>query len=101
MGGGFILVPALALAAGLPMRRAVGTSLLVLGVTALAGWAGHGGGVQLDSGVFGGAAMLAAPLGAWVSPRIPQAGLRRAFGVLLLMVSAASAVQAATSPRPS
>ena len=41
VGGGFIIVPVLVLLLGLPVRIAVGTSLLIIAVTALAGLAGH------------------------------------------------------------
>lgn len=49
VGGGFLVVPALVLALGLPMPAAVGTSLLVIAVNSLAAFAvrlGHG--VTLD-----------------------------------------------------
>jgi uncharacterized membrane protein YfcA len=75
------------------MRRAVGTSLLVLGVTALVAWAGHGAGADRESGAFAAAAAIAAPLGARASARIPRTALRRTFGILLLLVAAATAVQ--------
>ena len=39
-GGGFLIVPALVLLSGLPMRTAVGTSLLVIAMNSLAGFAG-------------------------------------------------------------
>jgi uncharacterized membrane protein YfcA len=39
-GGGFVIVPALVLLSGLPMRTAVGTSLLVISMNSFAGFAG-------------------------------------------------------------
>jgi uncharacterized membrane protein YfcA len=39
-GGGFVIVPALVLLSGLPMRTAVGTSLLVIAMNSFAGFAG-------------------------------------------------------------
>ena len=39
-GGGFVIVPALVLLCGLPMRTAVGTSLLVIAMNSFAGFAG-------------------------------------------------------------
>ena len=39
-GGGFVIVPALILSCRLPMRTAVGTSLLVIAMNSLAGFAG-------------------------------------------------------------
>src|SRR3990172_1584828 len=47
-GGGFLIVPALVLWAGLPMPAAVGTSLLVIVMNSLAGFAGYGAHVQID-----------------------------------------------------
>ena len=41
VGGGFMIVPALVFMAGLPMRDAVGTSLLVIAINSFAGLAGH------------------------------------------------------------
>jgi Sulfite exporter TauE/SafE len=40
-GGGFLVVPALALLGGLAMPASVGTSLLVIAMQSLAGFAGH------------------------------------------------------------
>src|SRR5581483_10609943 len=41
VGGGFLIVPALVLVLGLPMRYAVGTSLLAIALNAVWGLAGH------------------------------------------------------------
>ena len=47
-GGGFLLVPALALLGGLPMPTAVGTSLVVIAMQSFAGFAGHLTNEQID-----------------------------------------------------
>jgi len=47
-GGGFLLVPALALVAGLPMPVAVGSSLVVISMQSFAGLAGHLTSEQID-----------------------------------------------------
>ena len=47
-GGGFLLVPALALLGGLPMPIAVGTSLVVIAMQSFAGFAGHLASEQID-----------------------------------------------------
>lgn len=39
-GGGFLIIPALVLLAGLPMKEAVGTSLLIIAVKSLIGFTG-------------------------------------------------------------
>ena len=41
VGGGFLIVPALVLVAGLPMRRATATSLVLIAVSAFSGFAGY------------------------------------------------------------
>lgn len=41
VGGGFVIVPALTLLLGFPIKTAVGTSLLIIGLISLGGIAGH------------------------------------------------------------
>ena len=41
VGGGFVIVPALVLVLGFPMRLAVGTSLLIIALISVGGLAGH------------------------------------------------------------
>ena len=50
-GGGFLVVPALALLGGLPMAIAVGTSLVVIAMKSFAGLAGYLTTVELDWGI--------------------------------------------------
>lgn len=45
-GGGFLIIPALVLFAGLPMKKAVGTSLIIIAVKSLVGFAGDIGAGQ-------------------------------------------------------
>ena len=52
-GGGFLVVPALNLLGGLPMRAAVGTSLLVVALQSFAALAGYASHVELDLHVTG------------------------------------------------
>ena len=47
-GGGFLVVPALALLGGLPMPVAVGTSLIVIAMKSFAGLGGYLSSVQID-----------------------------------------------------
>lgn len=89
-GGGFLFVPAFALLAGLPMRRAVGTSLVVISVNSLAALLGQLGHVAID-GERTGAITAAATIGAWCGARfagrVPERQLRRAFAVFVLAVA--------------
>ncbi|MFE5968502.1 sulfite exporter TauE/SafE family protein [Streptomyces sp. NPDC056463] len=94
VGGGFLTVPALVQVVGLRMRAAVGTSLLIVSVNALAALLARGGGGtagSLDWAViapFAGAAILGAWDGRRLAARIRGETLRRVFGAVLLAVSA-------------
>lgn len=90
-GGGFLIVPALALLGGLPMPVAVGTSLLVIAINAFAGLAGHLTSVPLDWALVGGmtiAAIIGSLAGARLAERIPEQTLRKSFGLFVLVMGA-------------
>lgn len=90
-GGGFVIVPALVLVGGLPMKQAVGTSLLVITAQTLAGFAGHAAHVELDWSLLvkvTAAAVFGAFAGTRLSARVPAAMLRRGFGVFVLAMAA-------------
>jgi len=90
VGGGLLKVPLMVLACQIPMKVAVGSSSLMVGLTALTGLLGHGLAGHFD---FRLALPLAAAgfLGAQVGPRlslsVDKRQLQRAFGVLLLGIS--------------
>ena len=89
IGGGFLVVPALVLLAGVPMREAVGTSLLVIAMNSASGFAGYLGTVTLDSGflaMFTTVTVAGALAGTALAARVPQATLKRAFAVLLFVM---------------
>ncbi|MFJ9542491.1 sulfite exporter TauE/SafE family protein [Streptomyces sp. NPDC101225] len=82
-GGGFLIVPALALLGGLRMPVAAGTSLLVIALQSFAGFAGHLSGAHIDwtsAGTVAATAVVGSLLGGHLAGRIPQDALRRAFG---------------------
>jgi uncharacterized membrane protein YfcA len=86
-GGGFLVVPALALLGGLPMPVAVGTSLVVIAMKSFAGLGGYLATVQLDWGLAAGvtaAAVVGSVLGGRLVGRIPEVALRKAFGWFVL-----------------
>ena len=86
-GGGFLVVPALALLGGLPMAAAVGTSLVVIAMKSFAGLAGYLTSVQLDWGVVlavTAAAIAGTLIGSRIAGRIPEDVLRKAFGWFVL-----------------
>ncbi|MFC4951289.1 sulfite exporter TauE/SafE family protein [Pseudonocardia sp. GCM10023141] len=91
-GGGFLVVPALALLGGLAMPAAIGTSLLVIALQSAAGFTGHLGSAALGTAALDwpltltvtGAAVLGALIGAHYATRVPATALRRAFGWFVL-----------------
>ncbi|MFE6063110.1 sulfite exporter TauE/SafE family protein [Streptomyces sp. NPDC056431] len=89
-GGGFLVVPALAILGGLPMGLAVGTSLLVIAMNSFAGLAGHLTGVTIDWGLaltVTAAAVIGSTVGARLAGRIPQDALRAAFGWFVVFMA--------------
>jgi uncharacterized membrane protein YfcA len=90
IGGGTIMVPALVLLFGLSQHAAQGTSLavMVLPVFILAAWRYYQEGhvhVPMAIGVAVGF-VLGALLGAHLIQTIPDENLKKAFGVLLIMM---------------
>ncbi|MFE7813921.1 sulfite exporter TauE/SafE family protein [Streptomyces sp. NPDC057433] len=98
VGGGFLAVPALVGVLNLPMRRAVGTSLLVIMINSLAALGARAGtGMHLDWTVIA-PFTAAAVLGAWdgkrLSAKVRGRTLQRLFAHLLLAVAALMLVDA-------
>jgi uncharacterized membrane protein YfcA len=92
VGGGFLVVPTLAIALALSMRLAVGTSLAIITATSVLGLAAHlAAGRGIDVGVTGAmtAACVAGALGgASVGARLPQRRLAHAFALLVVGIAA-------------
>ncbi len=89
-GGGFLVVPALVLLAGLAMPVAVGTSLVVIALNSAAGLAGHLTGGQIDwrlAGAVTAAAVAGALIGSRLTGRVKPDVLRRAFGWFVLVMA--------------
>ena len=89
-GGGFVIVPALALLCGLPMPKAVATSLFIIAANSFAGFVGYLGSVSLDvrlAGLVTGAAVIGSIIGALLVGRVKPETLRRAFAWLVLAMS--------------
>jgi hypothetical protein len=99
VGGGFAIVPALVLLAGLPMQLASGTSLLLIAVNALVALAavGHWPATSLPLMLpllLGGA--VGAVVGQKLAPHLSDRQLRQGFAALLIgsaLLSAAEAVK--------
>lgn len=89
-GGGFLVVPALALLGGLPMPVAVGTSLIVIAMKSFAGLGGYLSSVQINwtpALAVTAAAVVGALLGARLTALVNPDALRKAFGWFVLAMS--------------
>lgn len=101
VGGGFVIVPALALLLGLDMTIAIGTSLVVIVINSAAGLAAHLQRTSIDWPVallFAGAALLAALVAGRFGSRTHPDRLRRWFAWLIIAVAAFVAVEAVLNP---
>jgi len=91
VGGGFLIVPALVLLTRLPVKEAVGTSLLVIGFNAFAGFAGYLS--QVDPPwafmvTFAGVAIVGILIGTYLVRFVAPGVLRRAFAAFLILMGA-------------
>lgn len=89
-GGGFLIIPALVLLARLPMKTAVGTSLLIIAVKSLIGFLGDVGQQPIDwrfLTVFTGLSVVGIFVGSSLSKRIPGEQLKKGFGWLVLAMA--------------
>ncbi len=86
-GGGFLIIPALVLLAGLPMKRAVGTSLLIIGGKSLLGFLGDLGQQTIDWPfllLFSAFAIGGIFVGSALARRVSGEKLKPAFGWFVL-----------------
>ena len=90
-GGGFLIIPALVLLAGLPMKKAVGTSLMIIAIKSLIGFTG-----DLSTGLnidwiflvsFTALSVLGIILGTYLTKFIEGAKLKNAFGFFVLFMA--------------
>jgi uncharacterized protein len=96
VGGGFLIIPVLVLALGLPMPTAIGTSLVVVAINSTAGFAAHAGETTLDVPVtvaFTAAAVVTAVAAGRLGATVDTDRLRRWFAWLVLGVAAVIAIQ--------
>jgi uncharacterized membrane protein YfcA len=100
VGGGFLVVPALVLVLGLPLRQAAGTSLVVIAVTsAVALGVRAGSGVHPDWGLvllLTAASAAGSLLGTRVAARTDTHRLGQAFTGLVAVVAVGTAAAALT-----
>jgi uncharacterized membrane protein YfcA len=89
IGGGFLIVPALVILGRVPMKAAVGTSLLVIALNSASGYLGHLGHEQVPwefIARFTGVAILGILAGTALVHHIPTRHLKRAFALLLVVI---------------
>lgn len=90
IGGGFLIVPALVMLVGLPMRQAVGTSLIVIAMNSLAGFLGHLNGATIDMvvvAIFVIAGLFGSLSGAKLAKVIKPDHLRKSFAVFVMLLA--------------
>ena len=90
IGGGFLFVPALVLLGGLPIKRAVGTSLIVIAMNTAGGAIGYRGQATIDWRIVAGftaCAVLGSLIGARAVGRVSADNLRRWFAGFLLVMA--------------
>lgn len=89
-GGGFLIIPALVLFAGLEMKLAIGTSLLIIAAKSLIGFTGD---IQAGSAIdwsflllFTAFSVSGIFIGTWLSKLIDGKKLKKAFGWFVLVM---------------
>ena len=90
VGGGFVIVPALALLLGFPMPQAVGTSLLVISVNCVAALASRIGTDAIDWGTalfFTTVATAGVGVGKRIADRLQPEVMQRSFAGLLFVIA--------------
>jgi uncharacterized membrane protein YfcA len=88
-GGGFLIIPALVLFARLPMKMAVGTSLLIIAAKSLIGFLGDLSNLSVDWAFllpFTALSILGIFAGSYISKFIPGEKLKKAFGWFVLVM---------------
>jgi uncharacterized membrane protein YfcA len=90
-GGGFLIIPALVLFAGLGMKKAIGTSLVIITINSLSGFLGDlGTGIQLNYpllALISGFAIAGVFIGTYLSKFIDGSNLKKGFGWFALAMA--------------
>lgn len=86
-GGGFLIIPALVFLAKLPIKRAVATSLMVISINSLCGFAGDVQSIKIDWNyllTFTSVAIVGVVIGTFFNAKIDSNKLRKIFGWFIL-----------------
>jgi len=97
VGGGLIKVPLMVLVLGVPMDIAVGSSALMVGLTASGGFAGHllhGHWSWKLSLVLAAAVFVGGQIGSRITVRLDKRKMKMGFGWFLLVIAATMALKA-------
>ncbi len=89
VGGGFLIVPALVLLAGISMKKAVGTSLLIISMKSFAGFIGYIGLVEIPwifLSKFTFASIFGIFIGSSLVSYVPQDVLKKVFALFLIIM---------------
>ena len=89
-GGGFLIIPTLVLLAKIPMKTAVGTSLLIIAIKSLVGFTGDDIDINVDWKfllVFSSLSVMGIFLGTYLSGYVRAALLKRIFGWTIFVMS--------------
>lgn len=89
-GGGFLIIPALVVLVGMPMKIAVGTSLFIIAAKSLIGFMGD---LQHHAEInwplittITGIAIIGLFLGMYLSKKVSEKGLKKGFGYFVLLM---------------
>lgn len=88
-GGGFLYVPALVLWSGLPMKKAVGTSLVIISVNSLIGFTGDIQTLEIEWPfllTFSALTLTGVLIGGLLSKYISNIYLKKGFGIFTLLM---------------
>lgn len=90
-GGGFLIVPALVLLTGLEIKKAIGTSLMIISFKSLLGFTGDLG-TEIDWDlllVFTSISCLGIYFGVYISNYIQPKKIKKFFGIFVLLIAVA------------
>lgn len=101
VGGGFLIVPALVILGRLPMKLAIGTSLVVIAIKSAVGFVkyqhdltAHGLSIDWETVIiFTAIGIVASFIGKLINTRINQRVLKRVFAVFLVLIGTFVIVQ--------
>jgi len=100
ISGGSFKIPLMVLACGVPMKVAVGTSMVMVGVTALTGFVGHAVAGDFNASLavpVAAAAVIGGIIGGRISIRTSGAGLKKLFAFTTLAAALFMGVNASMS----